>query len=267
MANPQLEHGFIRIATEIIEALAHIRIPGEARQVLDAIIRKTYGFNKKEDEISLSQFCLMTGLNRPHVCMAIHKLRAMNMITEKGNGDTNIYSLNKDFESWKPLPKKVTLPKKVIEITEKGKKSLPKKVHTINNNTIDTFTKDINTTVPSPRVTEKGNTSPEVKLFIDHAFTTFQDAFREKLHIDGAKDGAIVKKLLRTYELEKLKSLWDVFLKSDDPFILQAGYSIGIFKVKINKLLVANKKQVSKYSAGMVNWLNNQKGEGNGQPG
>ena len=56
MASPQLKDGYVAIANEIMDALAHIRIPGEARQVLDVILRKTYGWKKKEDEISLSQF-------------------------------------------------------------------------------------------------------------------------------------------------------------------------------------------------------------------
>lgn len=47
MANPQCENGFTKIANELMEALAKIRIPGEARQVLDVIFRQTYGWNKK----------------------------------------------------------------------------------------------------------------------------------------------------------------------------------------------------------------------------
>ena len=38
MANPQTENGYTKIANEIMEALAHIRIPGEAMQVLLVIL-------------------------------------------------------------------------------------------------------------------------------------------------------------------------------------------------------------------------------------
>ncbi len=55
--------------------------------------------------------------------------------------------------------------------------------------------------------------------------------------VDGKKDGALVKKLLSTYGLDRLKGLWDVFMRSDDPFICQAGRSIGVFKTQINKLI------------------------------
>lgn len=137
MANPQKENGYTPISNEIMEALARIRIPGEARQLLDVILRKTYGWSKCEDVISLSQFVEMTGLSKTHVCRGINKLLSMNIVTKKGNAtsifthkgnDYGItYGLQKDFEKWKPLPKKVTLPKKVIDVTQKGNTTLPKK--------------------------------------------------------------------------------------------------------------------------------------------
>lgn len=116
MANPQTENGYTRVANELMEALARIRIPGESRQVLDGIIRKTYRFGKKEDAISLAQFCLAAGLKKVAVCKAVNKLSEMNLITKKGNGNLQIYGLNKDYSQWKPLPKKVTLPKKLPTI-------------------------------------------------------------------------------------------------------------------------------------------------------
>ena len=66
MRSPQLENGHTRLANEIMEALCRFRIPGVERQVLDAIIRKTYGWHKKKDAISLSQFVEMTGVTKAH---------------------------------------------------------------------------------------------------------------------------------------------------------------------------------------------------------
>ena len=126
-ASPQAEDGFTRIANETMEALARIRIPGEARQPLDCILRKTYGFCQKEDAIPLSQFVLATGLSKVAVCKALKKLLSLNLITKKGNGFITRYRFQKNYLKWNPLPKKVTLPKKVM----KGVDSLPKKVHSI----------------------------------------------------------------------------------------------------------------------------------------
>jgi phage replication O-like protein O len=134
MASPQKGDGYTDIANDIMDHLCKLRIPGEARQVLDLIFRKTYGFSKKTDKISLSQFVEKTGLSKPHVCKALSTLSEMKLIiTQKGN-DMNTYSFNKDYDQWQPLPKKVTLPKKVMTVTEKGNcptpESLPLKGHT-----------------------------------------------------------------------------------------------------------------------------------------
>jgi phage replication O-like protein O len=106
MANPQKEDGHVRIANEIIEALCRIRIPGECRQILDFIIRKTWGFGKKEDRISLSQFHLGTGISKRNVRRAIGKLLLMNLAVKKDLPPIPIYRFNKDFDSWKPMSKK-----------------------------------------------------------------------------------------------------------------------------------------------------------------
>lgn len=84
----------------------------------------------------------------------------------------------------------------------------------------------------------------EVKQFIDYAFQSFQTLTGKRLCIDGGKDGSIVKKLLGTYGFDELKGLWEVFMRTTDPFVTeQAGFSIGVFKSQINKLLMAKPKK------------------------
>lgn len=143
MTGIQIENGHVDIANPIMEAFARTRIPGQARQVLDFIIRKTYGWKKKTDFISLSQFCAGTGIKKQHVIRAIHVLEEMNVIVAKnGNGIAKEYGLNKHFETWVPYPKKVTLPKLVTTVPQKGNASYPKKVPTKDTTTKDTITKD-----------------------------------------------------------------------------------------------------------------------------
>jgi phage replication O-like protein O len=127
LANPQIENGYTKIANEILEALAHTRIPGEARQILDVIFRQTYGWGKKQDRISLTQFVKSTGIKKPHVIRSIKKLQEMNIITvaQKGNDFILTYCLNKNYDNWNLLPKKVTLPKKVIPVANNGNEPLP----------------------------------------------------------------------------------------------------------------------------------------------
>ena len=108
MANPQAEDGHVDLANEIIEALAKIRISGEEMQCLWVIFRKTYGWHKKEDMIALSQFSKSTGLKKTQVLRAIRKLQYKRIIVIKKDNDiANTYLFNKDFDDWKPLPKKI----------------------------------------------------------------------------------------------------------------------------------------------------------------
>jgi phage replication O-like protein O len=107
MANPQKENGYTAISNELMEALAKIRIPGEARQVLDVIIRKTYGFNKKVDQIATSQFMELTGLKRGTIHRARKRLLYTKLITvyRNDNGQSLSYSLQKDYHKWIPVYK------------------------------------------------------------------------------------------------------------------------------------------------------------------
>lgn len=103
---PKLENGYVRIASELLDAFCRIRIPGQQMQCLLFIIRKTYGFNKKEDFISLGQFSRVTGINRPHVVRALNGLLKKNVITKNGNSSVVKYGVNKNYRDWEPLPKK-----------------------------------------------------------------------------------------------------------------------------------------------------------------
>lgn len=143
MANPQCEDGFVRIATEVWDQLCRIRIPGEVRQVVDVVIRKTWGFNKKWDWIPLSQFCQFTGISKSHIIRALRKAKQMKLVAQKGNKSGVSYCFNKNYDQWKPLPKKATLPKKETSVAKKGNEGSPKKAPSINTLSKDTSSKDI----------------------------------------------------------------------------------------------------------------------------
>lgn len=106
MNSPQLEDGYIKIANELWDALCRFRIPGEERQILDVIFRKTYGFNKKYDAIPLSQFEAATGLNRGNICRSIRKLENKRLISVKSDtGKITTYGINKIYSQWLPVSK------------------------------------------------------------------------------------------------------------------------------------------------------------------
>lgn len=225
MASPQVENGYTKIANELLEALAKIRIPGEARQVLDVICRRTYGFNKKYDAISLSQFNLATGLKKVAVCKAIQKLTFLNLITQKGNDTSKTYSINKDFETWKPLPKKVTLPKKVINVTQKGNNHYPKRVPQNKKEKRNICDSEKSPSLSSEKPKSNGK-DHRVKALIGHFFSLCKEKLDREPTIEGKKDGPAIKRALQKFDEEQIKNLFDFYV--DSPKAHNNGLSIAV---------------------------------------
>jgi len=139
MSCPQKENGYAAIATEIMEALASIRVGGEATQCLWFILRKTYGFHKKTDCIALSQFCKATLMSKSSVVRALKKLVEMKIVFKtKNQSGISSYSFNKKYSEWVGVTKKYTG-------LQKSKRKGYNKVNqgvTIKSTTKDTITKD-----------------------------------------------------------------------------------------------------------------------------
>lgn len=112
MANPQKEDGFTPIANEIVEAFARTSISGHEWRVLWIILRQTYGWQRKEDPISLSQIAKRTGISVPCVCRAVRKLLAKGIVATDQNDSSGIttYRLIKNYEKWHLLTKKSVPP-------------------------------------------------------------------------------------------------------------------------------------------------------------
>lgn len=116
--SPQVEDGHIRLANELYDAL--IRYPFTARQykVVLAIMRKTYGYNKKLDDLSASQIAEMVGMHRSHVTATLVSLAALKIITKTPGVYGSIVGLNKDFASWFGWPEEDKGCTKSVQRTE-----------------------------------------------------------------------------------------------------------------------------------------------------
>lgn len=98
--NPQLEEGFTPIANSIMEALARTQLSGYEWRVLLFLLRKTYGWSKKSDIISLGQFVDGTGLDRRHVARTLKHLIEKRMCAKLGTSKVSTYTFNKHFGEW-----------------------------------------------------------------------------------------------------------------------------------------------------------------------
>lgn len=105
MASPQKENGHLRMATELVLVFCIYRLSGQEWQVLWVILRKTWGWNKKKDRISLSQISELTSMNRPGVVRIINKLIKRGVLKKENSAGINAYTFNKNYEEWQGMTK------------------------------------------------------------------------------------------------------------------------------------------------------------------
>lgn len=116
-----LNNGYTRIANELIEQLCRVDLSGRQFRVVNAIIRKTYGYRKKQDWITASQIAeemeydgATTNINAD-----IRTLRNRNILFLDGRK----IGVNTSLSDWvmakKPRSKTIT---KMIENDQFGKK-------------------------------------------------------------------------------------------------------------------------------------------------
>jgi len=125
---------YTRIENEVLEKLTQMNLSGSAMACALVLLRKTNGFNKTQDGISLSQFVKYIDRSRPTVCKALKELQLVKicLLVEKGNSGNSfsIYSFNKNVEEWQ-LVKKPKLVKKKKSTSKENETELVKKsLHT-----------------------------------------------------------------------------------------------------------------------------------------
>lgn len=96
------------------------------------VLRKTKGWNKEEDAISVSQFMKVTGLSNRKVIDACERLVELGLLEQKiGSNKIKVFSV-KDYKT--SSSEESSLVKKVHSSSEESSLSVVKKVHTQNNN-------------------------------------------------------------------------------------------------------------------------------------
>jgi len=199
MANPQKENGHIDIANEIAEVLAKINLRPYEWRTLWAVFRKTYGWHKKEDDISLTQFQNLTGLERRHQRKALKTLTEKNIIMRRKDGYIVTYGFQKNYAQWKVVPKQAP----VSDVSSSAYSSttpVPKQAPEV---------------VPKPAPTKENKETIQKKIKEFFAYYLLKTQKDFKLTEDKCK--LIEKRLGEGYTLEQLKLAVDNFVKDPWP--------------------------------------------------
>jgi phage replication O-like protein O len=101
VADVQVENGYSRIANEILEHMARIKLSPTQYRILFVVWRYTYGFNRKEHELALSFMANATGCDKRQLQRELKGLADRNIIIQKiVNGVSRTLSFNKNHEEW-----------------------------------------------------------------------------------------------------------------------------------------------------------------------
>ena len=98
--SPQLEDGHIRIANELFDAILRFPLGRNEAEVMYAILRKTYGYGKKQDDMTVTQLANLTGITRPRASEALTALASINAVRKTDGHYGYVLAVNKNYAEW-----------------------------------------------------------------------------------------------------------------------------------------------------------------------
>ncbi|HZK34203.1 MAG TPA: replication protein [Bacillota bacterium] len=113
MASPQVENGFTRIANELLDKLAETKVNGTQFRILMVVFRYTYGFQRKEHELSETFIANATSIHKQQVKRELKALidrRIINVIKQATFTEPRTISFNKNYKQWKGMQVSKTIP-------------------------------------------------------------------------------------------------------------------------------------------------------------
>jgi len=181
------------------------------------------------------------------------------------------YQFNEHFEDWEKCEQNVTVDNKTS--STKGKKKSVNKMSqlkkceqnvTLSVNKMSHLTRS--KSLPdagyrNPKETSKetsikhgensmGGVSNKIKKKNPHIrkfMAVFSEEFKKKFNmapqITRGKDGWLVKQMLENHTLDELTSLIPYFWRLRDDLIKKNGYTIGMFKARLNKLIELKREE------------------------
>lgn len=103
---PQVEDGYTRLANEILENIMKASLNGTQFRIVMAVWRYTYGFQRKEHDLSLNFLAKAIAASRGQVDRELTALIDRNIICVVGTGGrgSRVISFNKNHSEWTDRP-------------------------------------------------------------------------------------------------------------------------------------------------------------------
>lgn len=128
---------YTKIENDIIEKLVSINLSSTELCCALILLRKTNGYQKKQDGISISQFVKLTHRSRASVIRALQNLRLLSILilvkSGKSSKSFNVYTFNKNISEWKLVSKKKLVSKMNKTSIKNEPQLVSKMIHTKEN--------------------------------------------------------------------------------------------------------------------------------------
>lgn len=200
------ESGYMRIANSLQDKIIQFDFSKRQYKLIGAIMRKTFGYNKKKDIISRSQLAEMTGLDPSSISKATEELAAMKVIFKRQVRDSYEYEINTALNEWicpdqvggdKTSPRDETPQGGVIKHPFTGDKTSPTKDNTKRQEIKDYCPPEVDETLHDGHVSlylthleaikkEKGAAARQLQ---DKAWDAFWQAYPRK---EGKKPARVI---------------------------------------------------------------------------
>lgn len=203
MANPQKENGYTPIANELLEAIYRTNFTATELKTILFTMRFTYGFSRKEHEISLSFISKGIGISKRYVSSSVSKLiddNVLNVVREHTDTQSRIIKLNKNYSKW--VNRSIV---QQVKYSSAGDTQ---------NDTTDEV--QFNTTGELEFYQDKQNIKQNIKQGAPDLFPLFWDNYPRKVSKVSAKkafdklkvDDDLFKQMLKALEVQKESKQW-----------------------------------------------------------
>lgn len=192
-----MENNFTQVPNGILESLCAAKLNGSQLSIALFIIRKTYGYQKEEDRISVFDIYNSIKINRRTVQREIANLVKRNIINVK-NQYINCIKINPDFDTWVAVD---TPPRAVNTPLAKSSDNLAVNTPPVAVNTPPKLavnrppTKEINKYI-SLRDNKGVSKDTHVKNLIKYFSDLYLQTFAKPYVAIWGRDGAVIKRIL-----------------------------------------------------------------------
>lgn len=120
---PQVENGHVKIANDLYESVMAAPFTLREMRVVMAVIRLTYGWNRKQARVTGGLLTKLTGLPDSIASKVLSSLIAKNVVVRHG-GSRSPISINKHADQWRLKAPKNTPPKPKSKCAESEQNAL-----------------------------------------------------------------------------------------------------------------------------------------------